>query len=322
MEYIDGRTALQWLLHLGKYRDGDALLVGLACARGLEHAHAHGMIHRDVKPDNVLVGKDGAIKLGDLGLARCLADELAITQTGWGTGTPLYMAPEQGRNARHVDHRSDLYALGCTLYQLLTGCLPFPGGTLLEIVLAKMKGRYTPARQLNPEVPPRLDRILARLLAPFPEDRYPSCAGLIADLTALGLAHPQLSFARMSATTQHAIAPPTLPEVQAEPSERWYVIYRNVAGCWVSRQMTTPEVCDAVRGNDDFALTAQASRTAQGEYRSLEVFEAFRAAYRARRKKARVERQVADLAAQVEELTAVERRRSRWGWLWRLFRLG
>jgi serine/threonine-protein kinase len=321
MEYIDGQTALEWLMRLGKYRVGDALHVALACAHALQHAHAHGLVHRDIKPDNVLIGKDGRVKLADLGLAKTLADDLAVTQTGHGAGTPVYMAPEQARSAKHADHRSDLYALGCTLYQLLTAQLPFPGSTVLEVVLSKMEGKYTPAQQYNPEVSPKLERIIARLLARFPEDRYQSAADVIKDLTALGLAYPRLSFLPAEGTATHPVLPPlTVPELPP-PAACWNVIYRKADGRWVSRRMTSKQVCEAIAADEDFALTAQASTSAQGEHRAAETFPEFKAAYQARKKKAKAQRQAAVLAGEVERVSAAETRRRRWGWLRRLLAL-
>jgi serine/threonine-protein kinase len=326
MEYISGRTALEWLMRLGKYRVGDALHVALACAHALHYAHTHGLVHRDVKPDNVLIGKDGRVKLADLGLARTLQDDMALTQTGHGAGTPVYMAPEQARNAKHVDPRSDLYALGCMLYQLLTAHLPFPGSTVLDVVIAKMEGHYVPAREYNPEVPPQLEAIIARLLARFPQDRYQSAAALIEDLKALGLAHAQLSFLPASPTATHPtlsahIETEILPMPEEGSGGRWHIIYRKANGHWVSREMTTNEVCSAIVQDEPFALTAQASGTGQGEHRSLETFSEFAKAYRERRRKARTEQQAAALAEEVEEVKAAERRQRRWGWLRRFVSL-
>jgi serine/threonine-protein kinase len=322
MEYVEGRSLHEWLMRLGRLRAGDALHVVLACAGALQHAHSLGLVHRDIKPDNVLVGRDGCVKLADLGLAKALDDDLNVTQTGHGAGTPVYMAPEQARNAKHVDHRSDLYALGVMLYQLLTGELPFAGSTVLEIVLAKLEGRYEPARRLNPEVPARLDAIIARLLARFPEDRYQGCADLIRDLTALGLAHPELSFLPPAeATATSPVLPPlTVTDMAETASGRWHVIHRRGDGRWVSREMTTKEVGEEAAADEDFARTAQASRTSPGEFRALGCFPEFEAALKARRRRAKAERQAAVLAAQADQVAAAERSRRRWGWLRRLGR--
>src|SRR5207248_6262426 len=137
-----------------------ALHIVLACAHALQHAHELKLVHRDIKPDNVLLTRKGVVKLADLGLAKAQDEDLSLTKTGTGAGTPLYMAPEQARDVKHVDHRSDIYSVGCMLYYFLTGKLPFTGETLVEVIDAKQKGKFTPARRLNADIPPRLDLII------------------------------------------------------------------------------------------------------------------------------------------------------------------
>ncbi len=194
MEYVPGRNLHYWLVRLGKLSLRDALGITLVCAHALGYAHGLGLVHRDIKPENVLIRHDGVVKLADFGLARSITDHVFATETGHGAGTPAYMPPEQARDARSADHRSDLHALGCMLYQLVTGVLPFEGASTIDIVLAKMSGQFRPASELNAEVPNDLDTILARLLTPVLEDRYQTCADLIQDLTALGLANERPSF--------------------------------------------------------------------------------------------------------------------------------
>ena len=194
MEYVPGRNLHYWLVKLGKLGLADALGITLICARALDYAHGLGLVHRDIKPENVLIRRDGVVKLADFGLARSMTDDVFATETGHGAGTPAYMPPEQARDARSADHRSDLHALGCMLYQLITGVLPFEGASAVDIVLAKLSSQYRPASELNVEVPKELDTILARMLTPALEDRYQSCGDLINDLTALGLANERPSF--------------------------------------------------------------------------------------------------------------------------------
>ena len=102
------------------------------------------MVHRDVKPDNILLTADGTIKVADLGLAKQLDEDMDLTKTGAGAGTPMYMAPEQARDVKHVDRRCDIYSLGCMLYVFLTGHTPFGGATLVEVISAKEKGKFQP----------------------------------------------------------------------------------------------------------------------------------------------------------------------------------
>ena len=126
-----------WLDQWGRLSVPDAVLVTARCAEALLHAHEANLVHRDIKPDNVLVTKSGQVKVADFGLAKAADEDVSMTQSGTGMGTPLYMAPEQARNAKTVDLRADIYALGCSLYHFLTGELPFKGDTALELVMAK-----------------------------------------------------------------------------------------------------------------------------------------------------------------------------------------
>jgi len=201
IEYIDGQSLQKWLNQLGPIPVGDALHITLVCAEALKHAFGQNMIHRDIKPDNILITKKGVVKVADFGLAKVLDEDVSMTQSGTGLGTPLYMAPEQARNAKYVDHRSDIYALGSTLYHLLTGRLPFSGESTLELIIAKEKGVYKSARSQRSEVPERLDLIIDRMMAKDPNHRYKTYDELIRDLSALGLHNPVLSFIQRAEAT-------------------------------------------------------------------------------------------------------------------------
>src|SRR6516164_4367326 len=142
MEFIDGASMQSWLEKVGKLSVGDALHVAIATGHALQHAHEQDMIHRDIKPDNILVTNKGVVKVADMGLAKALTDDLSLSRTGTGAGTPHYMAPEQARDAKHVDNRSDIYALGCMLYCFLAGKPPFAAETYMELILSKEKGKY------------------------------------------------------------------------------------------------------------------------------------------------------------------------------------
>jgi predicted Ser/Thr protein kinase len=194
IEYIDGRSMQGWMNELKQLNVGDALHVTLVCADALKHAHDQNMIHRDIKPDNILVTAKGVVKVADFGLAKAVDDDVSMTQSGTGLGTPLYMAPEQARNAKHVDKRTDIYALGSTLYYFLTGKLPFTGENTLELIIAKEKGTFTHARKHNQQIPERLDLMIDKMLMKDPNHRYADCAEIIRDLGQLGLANPALSF--------------------------------------------------------------------------------------------------------------------------------
>ena len=194
IEYVDGKSVQNWLDQLGRLSVADAVYVAIVSAEALKHAHSQNMVHRDIKPDNILVTRKGVVKVADFGLAKAMDEEVSMTQSGTGLGTPLYMAPEQARNAKHVDERVDIYALGATLYHLLTGRLPFTGNTALELIIAKEKGTYPTARSIRSEVPERLDLIIDKMMAKDPNHRYKSCEDVLRDLTAMGLHGDTLSF--------------------------------------------------------------------------------------------------------------------------------
>jgi eukaryotic-like serine/threonine-protein kinase len=194
MEFIDGDSLQKWLERLGRFSVPDALAITLACAQALAYAHKEQVIHRDIKPDNVLIDRQGTVKVADFGMVKTLDEVDNMTQTGHAVGTPWYMPLEQARMAKDADGRCDIYALGCMLYCLLTGAPPFAGQTIVEVIQAKEIGTFPPARSVNPAVPERLDLIIAKMTAKLPRYRYQDCAELIKDLESLGLASAKLEF--------------------------------------------------------------------------------------------------------------------------------
>jgi serine/threonine-protein kinase len=194
MECVTGGSLQAWLTRLGKFPVGDAVHVALACARGLQYAHELNLVHRDIKPDNILLTARGVVKVADLGLAKAQDGALSMTRTGTVAGTPLYMAPEQALDAKHVDGRSDLYSLGCVFYALLTGRPPFQGDNFLDVMQAKERGTFTPVSRLTPETPERLEVILNKMLARRPEQRYQTATELAEDLQSQGMAGERPSF--------------------------------------------------------------------------------------------------------------------------------
>ena len=134
LEFVDGPSAHALLDRLGKLAVGDAVHVALDIARALEHAHSRRIVHRDIKPDNILISRAGVCKLVDLGLAKRIDEASHLTAARQGFGTTAYMPYEQAINAKYADGRSDIYALGATLYHLLTGQVPFSGANHLEVL--------------------------------------------------------------------------------------------------------------------------------------------------------------------------------------------
>lgn len=206
MEFIDGRSLHDWMKKIGRLSIPDALHIALRCAEAMEYAHESNIIHRDLKPDNVLITKSGIVKVADFGLAKVLDDDLSMTQSGTGLGTPYYMPPEQARNAKYVDGRSDIYALGGMLYHCVTGTHAFQGDSTLELITAKEKGVFKAARRVNPEVPERLNLIIDKTLAKDPRHRYQTCTELIADLESLQMDADVLSFIDTSSLPPSATA--------------------------------------------------------------------------------------------------------------------
>jgi hypothetical protein len=189
MEYVHGMSLQQRLDQTGPLRVEEIVRIGLQTAAGLGAAHAHGLIHRDVKPANILL-ENGVecVKLSDFGLARAI-DDASLTQSGVIAGTPQYMAPEQARGAA-LDHRADLFSLGSVLYALCTGRPPFRAPTTLAVLRRVCDDTPRPIQDINPDIPDWLVEIIATLHAKEPADRFQAAAE-VADLLGAHLAHLQ-----------------------------------------------------------------------------------------------------------------------------------
>jgi predicted Ser/Thr protein kinase len=180
MEYVDGRTLKDVIrAEAPLYPDRAAEICADVCA-ALAAAHARGLVHRDVKPANIMLMPDGRVKLMDLGIARVATGETA-TQTAAMLGTAQYLSPEQAQG-QTVDYRSDLYSLGCCLYEMLTGTVPFRGATPVAIAYRHVREDPAPPRLLNPDVPPSLEAVCLKAMAKRPDDRYQTAAEFRADL--------------------------------------------------------------------------------------------------------------------------------------------
>jgi uncharacterized RDD family membrane protein YckC len=181
MERLEG-PSIDVLLKKGEPLPWDrAIEYTLSAARGLRAALAEGFVHRDVKPSNLMLDPASGIKILDFGLVKSMRGDAELTRNGAIIGSPLYMAPEQGR-AENVDHRADIYSLGCALYHMLTGRPPFSGPSPVGIISMHVTDRPTPVRQLSPAVPELLERIVERMMAKQPADRFADYDQLIAAL--------------------------------------------------------------------------------------------------------------------------------------------
>jgi tRNA A-37 threonylcarbamoyl transferase component Bud32 len=179
-EFIDGQTLKQFMANRKPPPPEVAALIALEIASALVHAHSLGIIHRDVKPDNVMVRKDGILKLMDFGVAQIM-DLERMTVTGQLLGSPAYMAPEI-LEGKPLDVRTDVFSVGIMLYQLATGALPFSGRNPHEVLKRIAEGKFADPRTLNRLISDRLAKIIAKALARKPEERYPTVAALLDDL--------------------------------------------------------------------------------------------------------------------------------------------
>jgi eukaryotic-like serine/threonine-protein kinase len=182
MEYVDGRTVRDLLIEGHRLLPERTLEITSGVLRALEYSHQAGIVHRDIKPGNVMVTRNGDIKVMDFGIARAMSDAQAtMTQTAQVIGTAQYLSPEQARGER-VDARSDLYSTGCLMYELLTGRPPFTGDSPVAIAYQHVRENPIPPSRLDPSLPPWADSIVLKAMAKSPNDRYQSAAEMQADI--------------------------------------------------------------------------------------------------------------------------------------------
>ena len=335
IEFVEGGSVEDQLKKLKKFSIGDSLRIILDCAAALDHAHQQNLIHRDIKPDNILLTKAGVVKVADLGLAKAIDDDLSLTKTGTGAGTPVYMAPEQARDAKHVDQRADIYALGVMLYVFITGEIPFKGETLVDLISAKEKGTFKRMRSMNSEVPERLDLIVDKLLAKEPKLRYETCAALYTDLEGLGLANESLSFlgagnsatssipsaktprpasAGKTATPKQAGATTAVPPAEKTEAGVYYLRYSH-NGQTITKKLKSSEMMLLIKSKriDD---SATLSKSLKGLYRSVGTYPEFAGFFK---EKVTEERTGNTKAAFAEKLGQIENE-ARWYWLKKGFR--
>ncbi|HJY58633.1 MAG TPA: Stk1 family PASTA domain-containing Ser/Thr kinase [Streptosporangiaceae bacterium] len=182
MEYVDGRTVRDLLQDGHRLLPERSLEIIDGVLRALDYSHQAGIVHRDIKPGNVMVTRNGDVKVMDFGIARAMSDAQAtMTQTAQVIGTAQYLSPEQARGER-VDSRSDLYSTGCLLYELLTGRPPFTGDSPVAIAYQHVRENPIPPSRVDPDVPPWADAIVLKAMAKSPADRYQTAGDMRADL--------------------------------------------------------------------------------------------------------------------------------------------
>ena len=172
MEFVEGKSLQKLLDEQGALPVAQALTIAAQLLDALELTFAHRIVHRDIKPDNILIDRQGVAKLADLGLAKQLGSELNLTQTGMVMGSPYYIAPEQASDTKNAGPLVDIYSLGCVLFHMVAGAPPFGGTTHLEVILKHVRDPIPHLPRIPPAVPASLDPIIAKMMAKEPKDRF------------------------------------------------------------------------------------------------------------------------------------------------------
>ena len=224
MEYVEGRTLADYLSGGGRIMPERAVEIGESVCGALSAAHAQGVIHRDIKPGNIMLTPSGQVKVADFGIARMTTTAETIAQTAAVLGTASYLSPEQAQG-QPVDGRSDIYSLGCVLYEMVTGRPPFVGDSPVAVASKQVLEQPVPPSKLNPDVTPELDAVILRALAKNPANRYQSADELRADLDRARRGLPVEAtplLAPPAATEVIATETAVMPPPEPEPS-RWWV---------------------------------------------------------------------------------------------------
>lgn len=206
MELIEGITMKQYLDKKGCMNWREALHFSIQIAKALEHAHSRGIIHRDIKPHNIMLLKDGSVKVADFGIARIASAQNTLTREA--LGSVHYISPEQAKGGR-VDNRADLYSLGVVMYQMLTGRTPYDGETPVAVAIQHINGNLIPPTKLNPNIPTGLEQIILHAMAVSPDERYNSATDMLHDMEDFRRS-PDMVF-------QPATAAPVRPKQPAQP---------------------------------------------------------------------------------------------------------
>lgn len=222
MEYVEGRSVHDDIVTHKRYKESEAIDIAIQVAEALEHAHDRGLIHRDVKPKNIMITREGVVKLADMGLARAMSDvEAAEAEAGRAFGTPYYISPEQIRGEKDIGPPADIYSLGVTLYHMVTGSVPFEGKNPSSVMHKHLKSELVPPDHVNPKLSAGISEVIEMMMAKRVSDRYQNCADLLIDLRAIKqrdtppLAHKDVFHAddlqRIAAEAEQA-APAEIPE--------------------------------------------------------------------------------------------------------------
>ena len=267
MEFVDGESIGQRVERDGPYEEAEAIrILGQVC-EGLHRSHKQGLIHRDVKPDNILVTHaDGTAKLTDLGLVKDIEGELNLTRTGRGLGTPHFMSPEQFRNAKNADVRCDVYSLGATLYCMVTGVVPFDKTSPLDCWMKKTKNDYTPPRTLAPHLSERTAWAIARAMTADPAGRPANCRLFMEDLTGTAW---KVGSGPTSANSGDSL--------RFSSTDLWYMVYLDET----NQRRTVKGSTDSIRKNLQSGTLGDVAailigRTKHGQFQPLRAVPEFR----------------------------------------------
>jgi serine/threonine protein kinase len=259
MEFVDGASLGRKIEREGRIPERDAIKIIGQIAQALHRAHKEKLIHRDVKPDNILVMADSTAKLTDLGLVKEVEAEVNLTRTGRGLGTPHFMAPEQFKNAKNVDPRCDIYSLGATLYMMVTGDLPFKSTGPLDAYMKKIENKLVPPRQIVPTLSDRIDWAIRRAMSADPEQRPSSCREFVEDLT--------------GKSTRK------MPVGEGVPGQQdiWYLVYQDEEGTAHTVKGSAAGIRRSLKeGLLGDASNIRASRKKSGGFEPLRCFPEFR----------------------------------------------
>lgn len=186
MEYVEGRSVHEDIVTHKRYKEDDAINIAIQVAEALEHAHERGLIHRDVKPKNIMITKEDVVKLADMGLARAMSDvEAAEAEAGRAFGTPYYISPEQIRGEKDIGPPADIYSLGVTLYHMVTGSVPFEGKNPSSVMHKHLKNELIPPDHVNPKLGAGISEVIEMMMAKRVKNRYQNCSDLLIDLRAI-----------------------------------------------------------------------------------------------------------------------------------------
>jgi serine/threonine protein kinase len=259
MEFVEGESLGQRIERDGKLPEIEAIRLIALAAQGLHKAHKMGLIHRDVKPDNIMVTPDGQAKLADLGLVKEAESDLNLTRTGRGLGTPHFMAPEQFRNAKNADIRCDIYSLGATLYMMVTGELPFKSCGPLDAWMKKVHNEIQPPRKLVPALSERVEWAILRAMSADPNLRPSTCREFVEDLTG------------------HSTRKVPTGEGETAPPDVWYLVYKDEEGTTHTVKGSTAAIRRSLKeGLLGDASNLRASRDKRGPFDPLRNFPEYR----------------------------------------------